>query len=211
MKSMRILIILTLLVFFIAGCSLPFGDGKLKISKDGLTVTDEDGEDINIDFNVDEDDGTGGITFTDQDGEEVSIDFNIDEEGEEAEFTISGLGEDEQGSFKIGADLDVPENLPKDIPLPKDLSVHQSLDVPGHVQFSFFTSDEYDKVVDMYHDYFDNNSKFTDVQTISYDSTEEKALQYLAQLEDGSILITIAETNEVENYKTTVSIVYGHE
>lgn len=96
MKQIKIRLFFLLMLVFLTGCiKIPIGDGNsLKISKDGLAVSDSDGE--------------------------VST-FSIDEDGESLSVS-SGDGEEWEGTF--GENIEIPEEFPlKDLPIPKDANV----------------------------------------------------------------------------------------
>src|SRR5690625_2132648 len=95
----------------LTGCiNIPIGDGnKRKISKDG-------------------------ITFTDEEGGEHSI--SIDEE--EGQFQMKGFGmDDEDEGLTLGQNLELPKDFPSDIPIPDDANIHQTNSVQSNVSVSF--------------------------------------------------------------------------
>lgn len=203
MKFTKILVVMTLSILFLSACSIPFGDGKLKISTDGVTITDEKGEDVTIDFNVDEENGTGGITFTDDQGEEVSIDFNVD--GEEGEITFGGSG-GEDGAMKIGTDLNIPESFPKEIPFPATYNIIQTLDLPDQIQIHYITDSEIDEITDMYEKFLHDNG-ITDLATSKFGDEENYVVQYHGNLNNNMIFFSIMSNNNLEDdYITQVSI-----
>src|SRR5690625_1885659 len=91
--------VLIFLTIFLASCfNIPIGDGnKIKFSKKGFTVTDDDGDEHRI---------------------------TIDDE--EGEFKVKGFGSDgEDTNFTFGENLDPPDSFPANIPIPDDVNIYQ--------------------------------------------------------------------------------------
>lgn len=126
------------IVSLLAGCiAIPIGDGnKLKISKDGITITDSEG-------------GEHSITV----------------DADEGEVKVEGFGMDEDGELKVGENLDIPETFPKDIPLPKDANIFQASAIPNAVTIFYVTEVSTEEIDKMYEDYF-NSGIFTEKPNI---------------------------------------------
>src|SRR5690625_2802954 len=116
---------------FLTGCiNIPIGDGnKMKISKDG-------------------------ITFTDEEGGEHSI--SIDEE--EGQFQMKGFGmDDEDEGLTLGQNLELPKDFPSDIPIPDDANIHQTNSVQSNVSVSFETETDIEEIIKLYETYLSDN------------------------------------------------------
>src|SRR5690625_4461605 len=88
------------IVLLLTGCiNIPIGDGnKMKISKDGITFTDEEG-------------GQHSITIDEEEGQVSMKGFGMD-------------GEDEE--ISVGQNLDIPNSFPTDIPDRKSTRLNSS-------------------------------------------------------------------------------------
>lgn len=172
--------VLVLMTIFLVGCiTIPLGDGnKLKVSKEGVTFTDEDG-------------GEHSIT--------------IDEE--EEQVTMKGFGmEDEDDEVVLGADLDIPDALPKDIPIPDDANVHQASAVHSVITVSYTTTMNLDEIVILYEDYF-SRDLFTEEPSITENKSGDSIIHnYDGKREDGVLAVQIDGSEDAEH--TRVIIVF---
>lgn len=124
-------LLLTIILLLTACFNIPLGDGnKLKLGKDGVTFTDEEGDETKI--AVDKDEGQINISGG-KDGDEVDLSF--------------------------GEDLDLPATFPKDMPLTEDATIHQSTTTKGGKEWavSYSTKESLDSVTAMYLTYLEAN------------------------------------------------------
>src|SRR5690625_603183 len=131
MKGIRISFLLFMMIVLLAGCiAIPIGDGnKLRLSKKGITVTDEDGEEHSI---------------------------SIDDE--EKSLSISGFGMDEDEGIQLGENLDLPDNFPEDVPVAQDAQIHSSSSVSGNIIVYYHTDLPYEDVKHEYQKYYETAS-----------------------------------------------------
>lgn len=76
MNKLKMLLVPSIILVFLTGCfAIPIGDGKkVKLSKSGITVIDEDGKEASLTVDTDE----GSIHFSGPGNEEVSFGLNVD-------------------------------------------------------------------------------------------------------------------------------------
>lgn len=182
MKIIKRLFVLGLIAFFLTGCfNIPLGDGnKLKLSKDGITITDEEGEEHSI---------------------------TIDEDKEQLKVQGFGMDEEDDG-VALGENLSIPNSFPKDIPIPDDANVYQTSDVKSVVSVFYETMIQVDQVIEEYESYF-NSSVLIETPDVAQEQTEEGVYQVFEGVrEDGTLHIQINGSNESED-GTKVNIVFS--
>lgn len=176
MKQIKIGLFFLLMLIFLTGCiKIPIGDGNsLKISKDGLTVSDSDGE--------------------------VST-FSIDEDGKSLSVS-SGDGEEWQGSF--GENIEISEDFPlKDLPIPEEANIisaqKMSLDEGNGLIVIYTYEGEIESLSKMYVDNFKQNS-FEEIEEASLGdvgfatiSTKKNTNTYIVQMigDDNHIQVSL--------------------
>lgn len=181
MRRLKALTLLLLTTILLAGCfSIPIGDGnKVKLSKKGVTLTDEDGKEHSI---------------------------TVDEE--EGQVTMKGFGmEDDEGEMKFGGDLEVPDSLPKDIPIASDADIIQSSIVQSVTSISYTTEIDISEIEAMYEAFFGK-----DIFNGKPSVMEQRSDGYLFKMiegerDDGNIFVQINGSNEDEE-ATQVTIVF---
>lgn len=179
MKRFMTVAMLLATTMLLAGCfSIPLGDGnKMKLSKSGVTITDEDGEEHSI---------------------------TVDEE--EGQVTMKGFGmEEEEAEIKFGEGLDVPDSLPKDIPIAKDADIIQSSTVQTMTSVSYTTKQEIEEIEAMYQEFFDQDT-FMEKPSIM----EQRSDGYLYKMmqavrKDGHIFVQINGGDEEEGTQVTIA------
>lgn len=126
---------IVLLTLILVGCfSLPIGDGnKLKISTDGIAVTDSEG-------------GEQGFTL---------------EENDETLTMKSFSTGDEEVEVIFGDNLALPDDFPNDIPLADDANIHQTNIVESAITIAYTTKMSAEDIDKVYEAYF-NSDHFVD-------------------------------------------------
>lgn len=143
------MLFLTIILGMLTSCiSIPIGDGKkVKLSRKGVTISSKDGEDISA--KVDEKDGSFSIKGKDEGGKDIDI--------------------------NLGLNKKLPEELPKDFPIPKGAVVEyvnrSSIGDEKMIATIFNLSDLKDDL-EAYHDkvldYFNNNGHEITSDQIAY-------------------------------------------
>lgn len=184
MKSIRISLLLIMTIIFLAGCiAIPIGDGnKLRLSKKGIIVTDEDGDEHSI---------------------------TIDEE--EKSLSITGFGMDEDEGIQLGENLDLPETFPEEIPIANDAQILSSSSVGGNIIVYYHTDLPYEDVKHEYKNYyeaeaasFDGEVQITEQEDVEYKNIELEGIKgnesvhvYIEADEEGTT-VYIGISNEGE-------------
>src|SRR5690625_2595708 len=165
MKVLKGTLLLIFLTIFLAGCiNIPIGDGnKIKISKEG-------------------------VTFTDEEGGEHSI--NIDEEEGQLNLKGFGMDEDDEG-VTLGQNLELPDSFPSDIPIPDDANIFQSSSVQSAFAVSFETSTSIDETIELYETYMNSKNFLEEPNEMDAQGEGSKSKIFLAESEEGTISISI--------------------
>lgn len=178
---------LTILMIVLTGCiKIPLGDdGSLKLSKDGITVTDKDGKDTTIKADTDD----GSFSMSSNEGEEFNMAF--------------------------GDDLDVPEDFPvDDLPIPKDAKIVSSQkttteDGSGEVVIYVYEG-IFNELAKFYESHFEK-SGYEAIETGSIDSEEDELQSGMwsikASKNDTNFAVTLIGDSEEVN----VTLFYGTE
>ena len=183
MKMIQKVLLLGTALIILTGCfNIPIGDGnKLKLSKDGVTLTDGEG-------------GTHSIT--------------LDEDEGQVHFEGFGMDEDDEG-MSFGQNLSVPDALPGDIPITDDASVYQSSSIQGNVSVVYATNVSNDDVMSLYENYFNSSNVFTSEPNIMEFAGEGLLNKtFSAERNDGNLTVTVNTLAEEEEYNTTVTIIF---
>lgn len=165
MRILNIGLLLVTFAFFVTGCfNIPIGDGnKMKISKEGIKVTDEKGDEHSI--TIDQDEGQMKMTG-----------FGMDEDDDEV---------------TLGQNLDVPKSMPDDIPIPDDANIFQSSDVTESTLIAYEVDTDPNEVDQLYEQYF-NSDVFTESPEIAEEQSEGTLLKvYQAPRKDGVVRVQI--------------------
>lgn len=176
MKQIKIGLFFLMLITILTGCiKIPIGDGNsLKLSKDGLTVSDTDGKETTI--NIDKDDESFSLTL---DGEE-----------------------EWEGSF--GENVTIPEEFPiKDLPIPDGANIISAQKMSleeGNGSIIIYTYEgEIESLSKLYVDNFKQNS-FEEVEEASLGdvgfasiSTQKNTNTYIVQMiaDDSHIQVSL--------------------
>lgn len=139
MSKLKLVILPLSLLIFLSGCfAIPIGDGKkVKLSKDGVTMINEDGEEASI---------------------------SLDTEGGSIHFT--GMGDEE---FKLGANLDLPEDFPDNVPIPEDANIVNSTTIDDLSMVLYGSGLSYDDLVAVYQEFYESNG---------FDKIDKKGLSF---------------------------------
>lgn len=124
---MKVALLSAIAILLTACISIPLGDGnKMKLSKDGITFTDADGDETNISLDT-----------------------------EEGSFNISGGKDGEEIDFTLGVDLDVPDDFPKEIPIVEDAKIGNSTKVSEGEgrSITYSTNESFEQVQQLYKNY----------------------------------------------------------
>lgn len=172
MKKVKVSFIIGLLTIFLAGCfNIPIGDGnKIKISKDGVTITDAEGSEGKI---------------------------SLDQEGEQ--INIEGFSNDDKFQFGLGEDVNIPDDFPKDIPIPDKAKVFQASSVDGTSLISYGITMDLDELVALYEKYFNSNVFVDEPGTSSLESEEFIMRTFEGQRKDGRLSVQIQTTGKEED------------
>jgi len=199
----RVFVLLVTLMLLTACVNIPIGDGnKIKIGKDGFTITDSEGEQRKVDLSdegieVTDEKGENrfelseeGMKLTDEDGKDQT--FTFDEESEQ--LVVEGF-DDEGGEvgFVMGEDVELPKDLPKDIPLTKDAKVSMATNSNSEVVVGYSTGEAIDEVTALYDGFF-NTKNFDENPEIMEQNFEEMySKNYQGTRADGEITVQIIE------------------
>lgn len=104
-------ILFGMLLIFLTGCiNIPLGDGELKVTRDGLTVTDEEGEEYNVDIGNDE----GQFSISSDEGEislgasvDIPADFPSDIPLADDAVVVSAVDMEELVAVTYGSEIDI--------------------------------------------------------------------------------------------------------
>lgn len=181
-SKLVLIISLLLLISLLVSCvSIPVGNGeKIKISKKGVSHEDKEGK--KTDIKLDKKQGDLTLSSTDSEGK------NVD--------------------FQIKADNKLPEEMPKDIPIPKEaeilgtskMVIDKSLII--QVNFQIGKTKDLDKYKKIYEDY---------LEKAGYESKMELMQDGFVQLssgkegEDGEEVLHITLTLDEENIIGSIS------
>lgn len=213
----RIFVLLVSLMFLTACINIPIGDGnKLKVGKDGVTLTDSKGEKQKYEFSEDR------IEVTDEKGEsqfEISEDGMkfTDEEGKNHTITVDGdedkivmEGFDDEGSevgFSMGEDVELPKDLPNDIPLTKDAQVIMATNSNTEVMVNYLTEEPIENIVLLYDEFYEKTSFEEEPEIVEQNYEEMYTKGYQAVRSDGDITVQIMELKG-EQERKQVSIYF---
>lgn len=164
--------LLLLLCIFLAGCiNIPFGnDSGIKLSKDGITVTDEEGKKHRI--GLDEDNNQVSVTSTNEKGEEVEMEW--------------------------GDDLELPASFPTDIPIPDNIRIFQASDLGESVTVGYEVSADFDDIRQLYEAFMKESTAITKQAKMEGQDGMNQHVQFQGQREDGSISIMINNIQQNE-------------
>lgn len=158
MNKWKAIPLTVMMIFLLAACiKIPIGDGnKLDLSKDGITVIGEDGN-------------------------EVSISKDDDES-----FTISGIGDEtgEDGELSFGNDLDVPEVFPKDLPMPKDANIVIASKIDEGAMMQYISDSSLEELEKMYKKYFESGDFQEKPEVERMDTNDMAFVVYSAPYDD---------------------------
>lgn len=190
--TLKLGLLLAVMVMLTACINIPIGDGnKMKISKYGLTFTDEAGDETSISF--DEDDG---------------------------QLNIKGGKEGEELDVSFGMNVKPHEEFPKDIPFPDDAMFISSvkLEESNATSVMFMTNMEFDNAVSFYNDFvdqaFDEKELLLEEQNIYKDAGIDMDV-IIGKRADGHATISIQYGEQDENlddddyYEGMVTIIYS--
>src|SRR5690625_3715938 len=172
------------IVLLLTGCiNIPIGDGnKMKISKDGITFTDEEG-------------GQHSIT--------------IDEE--EGQVSMKGFGTDgEDQVISVGQNLSIPDSFPADIPMPDDAHIFHASSLQSVTTISFETAIDIGKIVDLYETYLNSGILVAELNVMEFQGEGSLNKVFSGERKDGQLSIVIEGSIERE-YDTTVQITFSTE
>lgn len=143
-------LLFTGLIILLSGCvniPIPLGDGnKLMIGTDGISFVDD--EDTEYSFDFDENEGSISIDGMDGDG----MTYSVDEDG-----TATVTFTDEDGmemQSKMGENLELPFDLPNNVPLPDDKNIFQYINADGRILVNYRTDQTLEQLKTFYDDYF---------------------------------------------------------
>lgn len=211
MKSFsRIFMFLTSLLLLTACVNIPIGDGNnLKISKDGVTFTDDEGDQHKLEVSDDgvkvTDGKTGeekidlsedGLSFKDEKGQEQKITF--DQDGEQ--LVMEGF--DDKGhavGMQMGENVELPKDLPKDIPLTKDAKVSMSTNSNREVIVGYATFEDVADVRALYDDYFKKGKFEAEPEILEQSYDEMYSKNYHGIRADGEISVQVIEIKGEEH------------
>lgn len=199
----RIFVVLATLMLLTACVNIPIGDGnKLKVGKEGVTFTDSEGEKQTYEFSDEEikvTDEKGesrfelsedGMTFTNDEGKNHTV--TVD--GDEDKIIMEGF-DDEGGEvgFSVGENVELPKDLPDDIPMTKDAQVIMATNSNTEVIVNYVTEEPIDKLVLLYDTFYAENSFVEAPEMVEQNYEEVYSKTYQAVRSDGDITIQIME------------------
>lgn len=172
------------IVLLLTGCiNIPIGDGnKMKISKDGITFTDEEG-------------GQHSITIDEEEGQVSMKGFGMD-------------GEDEE--ISVGQNLDIPNSFPTDIPIPDNANIVQASSIQSVTTISFTTTIDIEQIVDLYESYLNSGILVAEPNVMDFQGEGSINKMYSGERKDGQLSIVIDGSIERE-YDTKVQISFSEE
>lgn len=140
------------LITILSGCiniPIPLGDGnKLMVGTDGISFVDDEDTEFSID--IDEDGGTFSIDGLGEEGNEVS--YSV---GEDGNATVTFMDEDgTEHQSQMGENLELPFNLPEDVPLPNNANIYQYINAQGRMLVNLRTDDSLEQLKALYEPYF---------------------------------------------------------
>lgn len=196
MNWLKTAFIISLIIFFLFGCTLPFGNKEFEsTTEDSELIHEEQVMDLDKEISLEE--------------KEVELDVEVDEDKDELTITSSTNGNG--GSIKIGENLPVPESLPNDIPFPEDFTIYQSYELEGYIQLFYYTSEDPETVTKMYVDFLDENI-IGEIVSSSYDQDGDIFNSFAGKIEKGGIAIIVANdfsgVEVSDDAKSNVSIVF---
>ncbi|WP_284141615.1 MULTISPECIES: hypothetical protein [unclassified Virgibacillus] len=171
MRLLQISIFLSLFTIFLAGCiDIPIGsEGKLKVSKDNIKISDEEGNEQNI---------------------------SIDTEGENVTVSGSGSGsENEDVSMNIGNNVELPETFPSDIPIPEKANIFQATEADGMISIAYDAPTKVEDIEKLYTDYI-NSEIFSEQNSVIEQSGDINYHQYTAKRKEGTLNIRVMNSEK---------------
>lgn len=140
------------LLTLLSGCiniPIPLGDGnKLMVGTDGISFVDD--EDTEFSFDFDEDEGSFSIDGFGEEGEEYS--YSV---GEDGNATVTFTGEDGvEMQSQMGENLEIPFDLPNNVPLPDDKNIFQYINADGRMLVNLRTEQTLEQLKSLYDAYF---------------------------------------------------------
>lgn len=166
----------------LTGCiSIPVGGGdSIKLSSDGISIKSKDGSESKM--SIDEEEGSFSMEGTDADGEE--------------------------SSFSMDSGQEIPEDFPKEIPIPKGATItsgtNTKIDGTHMVTVSYsIEDDDISKFGDLYHDYAEKAG-----YEIDYESSYGDGLQMNASKEETkSFSLMVAKGEDAIDVSLTYTII----
>lgn len=190
-------------IFFLTGCiNLPIGDGNtLKIGKDGITFTDKNNNEHT--FNIDEENESFSIQGVDENGEEYNV--SLDDDDGNLNFNMSGFGHD--SDLVVGENLELPFDLPEDIPFADDANIYQYGNMENYLTINYLTEDSFDQIIEIYDAYF-NSSSFIEETHKQEGSDDEEIVvkQFYNSTKDNMIAITVIKGSSDEMVNVSIEI-----
>ncbi|WP_217587180.1 hypothetical protein [Lentibacillus saliphilus] len=159
------------IMLLLSGCfNIPIGDGnKLKLSKDGVTVTDKEGQEHSV--------------TVDEDNEQVKV---------------KGFGQDgEEASVTIGNNTEIPDAFPSDIPLPDDAEVFQASEIQELVSVGYETKVTPEEIGELYVGYLEG-SVSGDFDQVVGQKENDSYRHYAADMKGGSVSIRVINSQKYE-------------
>ena len=198
MRILKSALLLALLTVLLVGCiSIPIGDGnKMKIGKDGITFIDEEDGETKISFDDEE------ISIVTGDGEEAG---KLSFDGEEG-LNFNFSGEDEDFNWSMGVDLELPEDLPYNIPIPENGNVIQ-YGTSGHLTgLSYIIEEDAERIVKLYDDFFAKAKLPGEAEINDYSAEDGVFKNYHVETDDTFIEVIIIGSTEEAVVSVTITI-----
>lgn len=194
------------LFLILTGCiyvPLPFGEGnQLKLGLDGISFVDQDDKEYTVEQN--ENDDVIILDRMDKDGEKESITIGSNDD----EIHIDMFGNDEDSAWHMGEKLELPYEVPENIPLSKDANIYQHMKNEEQTMINYMTEADINEVIQLYESYFRRHS-FTDGPEVSEVDLGEGILKsFTAEKEGKTISVTIGSGDSNDgSHNVLISVV----
>lgn len=203
MLIMKRMLLLGSLLLLLAGCiNIPIGEGnKVKIGKDGISLVDK--EDTEHTFEIDEENDSFNFETTNKDGDTQGFTLGG---GEDGEMRLDILGDDEEYGVVRGDRLDLPFEMPEDIPIDTEANIKQHMKADHHTSVYYETPTHIDEVIDMYESYLDNKTldEEPSVTDMSFDDATYKTYKAVS----GDYYITLSiHSGDQDEVASVVNII----
>lgn len=111
------------------------------------------------------------------------------------------------GGITIGKNLDIPDTLPKDIPIVDDANIYQSTNTKNSVAIAYYTEISFDKIIEIYEEYF-NSKSFSETPTVTEEREEQFKLKMFEGVKKDTLIKVTVEGSVNSDDNTKVLVTY---